>query len=469
MCERPRRHLFTVGALIRSSQLLTIVAFSSLWSCAVPTSTPSNNDFETLICLKLHLSTSTGPLDSWNRNSSLHFCSWPGVTCSKAHTSRVIALVLESSSLDGQIPPCIGNLTLVTKIHFSNNHLKGVIPPELGQLRRLRYLNLSSNSLIGTIPNTLSSTSLQVIDLGTNSVHGEIPEALGMLSNISVLNLADNRLTGNIPLSLGTSSSLVSLVLANNSLTGSIPSTLVRSSSLEVLDLTRNTLGGVIPPGLFNSTSLQILSLGWNYFVGSIPSGPLNIDSPLRSLVLSVNKLIGTIPSSLDDGMDARLSDFGLAKFIHHGNSSSNSTASLGPRGSIGYIAPEYGFGNKISTEGDVYSYGILILEMLTAKRPTDELFSNGLSLHKFVGDAFPERISEILDPNITRSLGDVGLDNKADKENHAAAGLLGSITQFIKVGLSCSMEAPKDRPTMLEVYAEVNAIKQAISAVCVE
>ncbi|KAK3163564.1 hypothetical protein QOZ80_1AG0005360 [Eleusine coracana subsp. coracana] len=169
----------------------------------------------------------------------------------------------------------------------------------------------------------------------------------------------------------------------------------------------------------------------------------------------------------LDDGMDARLSDFGLAKFIHS-HCSSNSTASLGPRGSIGYIAPEYGFGNKISTEGDVYGYGILILEMLTGKRPTDELFSNGLSLHKFVGDAFPERTSEILDPNIIRSLGDEGLDNKADKENHAAAGLLGSITQLIKVGLSCSMEAPKDRPTMLEVYAEVNAIKQAISAVCV-
>ncbi|GJN06167.1 hypothetical protein PR202_ga23868 [Eleusine coracana subsp. coracana] len=603
MCERPRRrYLFPVGALIRSSQLLTILAFSSLWSCAIPASTPaSNNDFETLICLKLHLSTSAGPLDSWNRSNSLHFCSWAGVTCSKARTSHVIALVLESSGLDGQIPTCIGNLTLVTKIHFPNNQLKGVIPPELGQLRRLRYLNLSSNSLTGTIPSTLSSTSLQVIDLGTNSLHGEIPEAFGMLSNISVLNLAGNRLTGNIPLSLVTSSSLVSLVLRNNSLTGSIPSALVHSSSLEVLDLTRNTLGGVIPPGLFNSTSLQRLSLGWNYFVGSIPSVPSIIDSPLQSLVLSVNELTGTIPSSLGNFSSLRRLLLADNKFqgsipaslsqlpnlqeldMSYNNLSGTVPASLYNMSSLidlrlamnrftgsipsdigntltsirtlifqennfeGQIPPslanatnlesinlaqnafhgiipsfgslsklkqlilaanhleagdwtflssltnctkleelalainmmqvliissnnaEYGFGNKISTEGDVYSYGILILEMLTGKRPTDELFSNGLSLHKFVGDAFPERTSEILDPNIIRSLGDEGLDNKADKENHAAAGLLGSITQLIKVGLSCSMEAPKDRPTMLEVYAEVNAIKQSISAVCVE
>jgi Leucine-rich repeat (LRR) protein len=204
MCERPGRHVSPVGALIAtSSQLLTIVAvLSSLWSFAT---SASHNDSQTLVCLKLHLSSSA--LDSWKQKD---FCSWPGVTCSAA--SRVVALDLDSSGLDGHIPPCIGNLTVVTRIHFANNRLAGVIPPELGQLRRLRYLNLSSNNITGTIPNTLSSASLRVIDLGSNSLHGEIPEAVAMLPNASVLWFPGNSLTGSIPLSLGSSSPLVSLV-----------------------------------------------------------------------------------------------------------------------------------------------------------------------------------------------------------------------------------------------------------------
>jgi len=58
--------------------------------------------------------------------------------------------------------------------------------------------------------------------------------------------------------------------------------------------------------------------------------------------------------------------------------------------------------GSRISTEGDIYSYGIVLLEMLTGKRPTDELFDDGFTLHKYVEDALPQ-IGEILDPDLTR------------------------------------------------------------------
>ncbi|KAL6906131.1 hypothetical protein ACP4OV_003732 [Aristida adscensionis] len=154
----------------------------------------------------------------------------------------------------------------------------------------------------------------------------------------------------------------------------------------------------------------------------------------------------------LDDVMGARLSDFGLAKFLHSHNSSSitSSTSLAGPRGSIGYIAPEYG-----STEGDVYSYGIIILEMLTGKRPTDDLFNNGLSLQKFVRNAFPQSIGGILDPNMITNFGDEGEENNFDHANHATVGMRGCIMQLIKIGLSCSMETLRDRPTTQDVYAE--------------
>uniref|UniRef100_A0ACD6AGT0 Uncharacterized protein n=1 Tax=Avena sativa TaxID=4498 RepID=A0ACD6AGT0_AVESA len=324
MCDR--KHMSPVGTL--SSSLPLILVLSSL--LAFPASSlgataphdDSSTDFQALSCLKLHLSSSAGLLSSW-KNDSFQFCSWSGVTCSKRHTSRVVALDLESLQLNGEIPPCIANLTFLTRIHLPNNQLNGQIPIALGQLNRLQYLNLSSNNLIGIIPNTLSSCSrLRIIDLGSNSIDGKIPanlsqcsniqqlnlddnmlsggipEGLGMLRELSVLRLGGNTLTGNIPISLGSSSSLHSVYLANNSLTGPIPSLLANSSSLQFLFLTNNHLGGEIPPALFNSTSLQALYLGMNNFTGSIPVFP-NIHSPLQYLMLASNNLAGTIPSSL--------------------------------------------------------------------------------------------------------------------------------------------------------------------------
>ncbi|XP_044971102.1 probable LRR receptor-like serine/threonine-protein kinase At3g47570 [Hordeum vulgare subsp. vulgare] len=136
----------------------------------------------------------------------------------------------------------------------------------------------------------------------------------------------------------------------------------------------------------------------------------------------------------LDDDMGACVGDFGLAKFLHGCYSSSGihgstSTSLAGPRGSVGYIAPEYGFGSKISTEGDVYSYGVIILEILTGKRPTDEMFEDGQSLYKFVEDSFPEKICEILDPRINIPYygnRDEEGGSSSEQENHEmAAGMM--------------------------------------------
>uniref|UniRef100_M8C489 non-specific serine/threonine protein kinase n=1 Tax=Aegilops tauschii TaxID=37682 RepID=M8C489_AEGTA len=93
----------------------------------------------------------------------------------------------------------------------------------------------------------------------------------------------------------------------------------------------------------------------------------------------------------LDYDMTSRIGDFGSAKFLSSGIGGSEGL--VGVRGTIGYIAPEYGMGCKISTGGDVYGFGVLLLEMLTAMRPTGALCGNALSLHKYVDLAFPERI----------------------------------------------------------------------------
>ena len=63
--------------------------------------------------------------------------------------------------------------------------------------------------------------------------------------------------------------------------------------------------------------------------------------------------------------------------------------------------------GNEASIYGDVYSYGILLLEMFTGKRPTDNMFKDSLNLHDFVKANLPERVIDIVDPILLSEGGD--------------------------------------------------------------
>ena len=55
--------------------------------------------------------------------------------------------------------------------------------------------------------------------------------------------------------------------------------------------------------------------------------------------------------------------------------------------------------GGKASIEADVYNYGILLLEMFLGKRPTNDMFKNGLNLHNFAKMALLDKLSQIVEP----------------------------------------------------------------------
>ncbi|GFS45495.1 EF-TU receptor [Actinidia rufa] len=108
----------------------------------------------------------------------------------------------------------------------------------------------------------------------------------------------------------------------------------------------------------------------------------------------------------LDNEMTGHGGDFGMARLLPVAtdiDTSANQSSSIVIRGTTGYAAPEYGIGSEVSTSGDVYSYGILLLEMFTQKRPTNSMFGNSLTLHNYVNIALLEQVASIVDPTLFR------------------------------------------------------------------
>lgn len=103
----------------------------------------------------------------------------------------------------------------------------------------------------------------------------------------------------------------------------------------------------------------------------------------------------------------------------------------------------EYGTSEWISMQGDVYSYGIILLEMFTNKRPTDDLFGDDMNLQRFVSSALPHGVMEIVDPQIQTG----------------GALEMECITRVLKIGVSCSNEIPRDRMPITHVVDELSDI----------
>ncbi|XP_058210569.1 receptor kinase-like protein Xa21 [Rhododendron vialii] len=151
----------------------------------------------------------------------------------------------------------------------------------------------------------------------------------------------------------------------------------------------------------------------------------------------------------LDGDMVAHVGDFGLARFRAEFTTPSTSS-STAIRGTIGYAAPEYGLGSEMSTSGDVYSYGILLLEMITRKRPTDVMFEGDLNLHNFTRIALPQHIVEIVDPMLLT-------------EERNGSKMMEYLISVIEIGLACSTKSPKDRMSIDIVLPELHLVKNNI------
>ncbi|XP_028752878.1 receptor kinase-like protein Xa21 [Neltuma alba] len=154
------------------------------------------------------------------------------------------------------------------------------------------------------------------------------------------------------------------------------------------------------------------------------------------------------------DDMVAHLGDFGLARLLREITSCSgeNQTTSSAIKGTIGYIPRKYGESGQVTTKGDIYSYGILMLEMLTGKKPTDETFREDLSLPEFCKLALPDGVLEIVDPNLL-VLSDRDHRNVMRNSNMERQ-IQESLASFAGIGVACCAGLPGERMDIRDVLA---------------
>ncbi|XP_072967259.1 uncharacterized protein [Typha angustifolia] len=130
----------------------------------------------------------------------------------------------------------------------------------------------------------------------------------------------------------------------------------------------------------------------------------------------------------LDGEFGAKVADFGVAKVIGKGPNSMSVIA-----GSCGYIAPEYAYTLRVNEKSDIYSFGVVILELVTGKLPVDPEFGEK-DLVKWVCSTLEQKgVDHVLDPKL----------NNCFKEE---------ICKVLNIGLLCASSLPINRPSMRRV-----------------
>ncbi|KAA8539604.1 hypothetical protein F0562_026296 [Nyssa sinensis] len=135
-------------------------------------------------------------------------------------------------------------------------------------------------------------------------------------------------------------------------------------------------------------------------------------------------------------------------------------------KGTVGYVAPEYGMGGEASTEGDVYSYGILLLEMITGKRPSDKMFKDGLSLHSFCKMTFLERVEELVDSCLLVEETNEVMTNRVGNHTQLRGKRVKCLLSIIQIGIVCSAESPGERMDIKDVIRNLHQVKQVFLGV---
>ncbi|KAH9291424.1 hypothetical protein KI387_043386 [Taxus chinensis] len=391
------------------------------------------------------------------------------------------------NELNGTLPPELGKLSILQQLNVSSNKLTGPLPQELGKSHLLYSLDLSFNSLNGSLPNQLASLQkLQRLLLQGNHLGGSIPDWWSNLSELLQLNLGQNQFQAVI----------LWRFLSPKTRPTSTMATELPSKLYQIMQATEYLNEKyVIGKGGKGVVYRVELPSGQLYALKTIELAPeqrqdMSMKTEIktageirhrnlvkllefwqlqdRGIILYEYMSNGSLNDVLHEmkpppllGWDIRYkiatgTAHGLS-YLHNGLQAGDHTqryqarsltidsSSFSVMGTLGYIAPERGHTTRMSEKMDVYSYGVVLLELITRKKALDPSFGEGIDIVRWV-----KSCSEGEDVVIDEELGDESIESTVKEE----------ILGMIWIALKCTENKADDRPSMIEVVEMLKGIR---------